>query len=120
MFNVSVCMQDASSYIGIGILVLLSLSYNYPLKLPIFFLVGWELSYSPSNFIFWWSTNLTFGMNVIADDYDRSINEAIKITKYEVHLNPSLCLFLMYLSLCNNFLSPFGVNHTHLCLCPMA
>lgn len=38
-------------------------------------------------------------MNVIADDYDRSINEAIKITKYDIHLNlylsrPVLDLFV--------------------------
>jgi len=41
-------------------------------------------------------TNLTFAIIVVADDYDRSINEAIKVTKYVLIPFPSVFVFVVY------------------------
>jgi len=48
------------------------------------FLFGWtQIHLHPQKItMFFFYVSLTFEITVIADDYDRSINEAIKVTKY--------------------------------------
>ena len=64
--------------------VLTILCLNFSLHYLVFW-VDWE-SLCCLRSSFCWYLNLTFDNNVIADDYDRSINEAIKITKYRIRL----------------------------------
>lgn len=47
--------------------------------------------------------NLTFDITIIADDYDRSINEAIKVTKYLLISFPSVFMFMCVLGLSYSF-----------------
>lgn len=81
----------------------------------LFCLVGQKLTYFLSISICWFYIDLTFDIAVIADDYDRSISEAIKITKYGIHLLilhscSSFWLFLM----CFHLSILHMANHVHL------
>jgi hypothetical protein len=60
------------------------------------FLVGQQSSYIQSIHYVLVYTNLTFAIIVVADDYDRSINEAIKVTKYVLIPFPSVFVFVVY------------------------
>lgn len=79
--TVSLCLQNAILYFG----DLYNFKYdqNFHLNYLIFFLIGQESTYWCLVLMLHWPN---FCIIVIADDFDRSINEAIKITKYGINL----------------------------------
>lgn len=80
--TVLLCLQHAILYFG----VLYNFNYDqiFYLNNLIFFLIGQESTYLCLVVLMLHWPN--FCIIVIADDFDRSINEAIKITKYGIHL----------------------------------